>query len=1221
MSHPGKEGKDGRKRRSIFARTPLSSFTPIHDKAERDKDEPANLLRKRRTNSLLTNLQTSIHIGEDDPFGDGATSPGSPVRPPYGGSRGSSRTSRFGSLRSLRSLDDYEEARTPTSIKTPSVNMSPLDDTFRNRHVLHHGEVQTSSSMFRKKKEYLVLTETHLVRFKSHHKASETFSAVPSPLSRGLSNVNVRHSQSPSAGSHEFKSVPSEASGDREMGTPLRQIVAVYDLDDGRPHFAIEITYLDDETNHASSMTLQFGDPEDMKLWLAAIREAANRVRLADLNPLSDMNSELCARVVEREFDYVPPNYAIYKVVQRPLGKTGSRSSSDDLSKAISTVCFLAIGVHKVHLIPLFRPQRPSGTSLASQNAQSSYGILTITELKVSEKDDSFELTFRKPLERPKVLYLASLASHDIAVRLRYVEENMRPEWESRPYTFDVPDDVKRDILRNSSPHPIDSESLDRTLIGYCIAYDANPENIRYQITYPDEDSPRFELLPPDNRRNNQYTALELLSVMRALRYNESFCGLTFKDVHLDVLNGLEDRYGTEHVCIKTKRGTLVRMDVEELERSCLLVQEIRAMAVTSRKLRRMDFSSCISRKPRNYEDTGNKDRDIGCGIVEALFPLCKYQTTNVDWIALNNIELGETDFDYLVAAAVERACHFRALELSGCGLTDRTLSLLLDSLRPQENTLEAINISRNPFRLSPAIFDSQIGSFAYITKLNLAHVARTSGSEPLISYETFRVWRLQELVLSGTSLNNAMVDSIASYLLDYKQSKALRELRLDHCYLTGKDVAYLMHSMTEKPGYARELHLDVSENNIEQNLDQLTTAIASGLAPSSLTIRLIEFEEEAEFRQLIIALATNRTIRALDISRASLPCDADDETCHALEMMFAENSTLLFLDISGEDSRLETTKLGVGINKALRGLERNRTLQTLHIQFQKLGLQGASTLADVLKTNDTLQELHCENNGIGLPGFTDLVNALHRNTTLQYLPAMQESRLTALKQTEDQVKQMRDDGGVEAPRRSASSTTANAISSSLSKFTKGTKFMTMPSTSSKAQNGQHHGHAHRRSGSGGRHPPSMLLSDQDINAALRLVDESWGRQMYRLQQYLGRNWNIKMGVSTQLEVDEEEFERPDTATDLGRVVERVRSERTPTAEKELELGEWLVGGEGDDGDREEWGGTGTREGKHLERVVEASSAQVREASAFEKELEMSFAANGLDWDGGKRFG
>ncbi|OCK75470.1 leucine rich repeat protein-like protein [Lepidopterella palustris CBS 459.81] len=1109
MSKPAKDAKDGSRRRSFFARTPLGALTPIHDAKNRDQ-EPANLLRKRRTTSLLTNLSASLQIGEDDPFVPGGDSPTSLARPLFRGNINRT-TSVFGSLRSLRSTDDYEEPLTTTSSQAPSVNWGPMDDIPRSRHVLHHGEVQTSSSMFRKKREYLVLTEAHLVRFKSHHKAAETFNAISSPLGR---ISTIRHSQSPSAGSsHEFPSAPSEASGDHDLGIPLRQIVAVYQLEDGRPYFAIDISYLDDETNHASSMTLQFGEPEEMNIWLEKIREAANRARLTDSNPLSAYNSHLAARVVESQCDYVPPNYAIYKVLQRPLGKAGSRSSSDDLSKAISTVCFLAIGVHKVHLIPLFKPpQRSSTSSLVSYNPQSSHGILTITELRVSENDDTFELTFRMPLQKPKVLYLASLASHDIAVRLRYVEELLRPEWESRPYVFVVPDDVKRDILRNPSPHPIDQDSLDRTLVGYCLSYGVNPENIR------------FELMPPIGLRRNEYTALELLAVMRSLRYNESFRGLSFKDVHLDVLNGLVDTYGAEHVCTKTKRGTFVRMDVEELGRSCLLVQEIRALALTSRRLRRMDFSSCITRKPRDYVETAGKARDMGCGIVEALFPLCKHQTTNVDWIALNNIQLGETDLDYLVAAAVERACHLRAIEMSGCGLTDRSLSLILDSLRPQENTLEAIDISANPFRLTPATFDSQIGVFAFLTKLNLANVARTSGSESLISLETFQVWRLRELILSGTSLNFAMVDAIASYLVNHKQSNGLHELRLDHCYLTGKDVAYLMHSMTEEPGKTRELHLDVSENNIEQDLDQLTTAIASGLAPSNLTIRLIEFEAEAQFRQLILALAANTTIRVLDISRASLPCDAEEDTCQALEKMFAENTTLEFLDISGEDSRLETTKLGVGINKALRGLQRNTSLRVLHIQYQKLGLQGASSLADVLKVNSVLQEVHCENNGIPLSGFTDLVNALNRNTTLLYLPTMQESRQMALKQTEDQVKQMRDDGSMSPANKPTSVRTR--IASKVGR--RASKEKLTP----------------------------MLLSDQDIKAALSLVDESWGRQMYRLHQYLQRNYNIANGIPTTMEVDEEDFERPGTASSLSRVLERVKFESTPTVEKDIRLGD-----------------------------------------------------------------
>lgn len=225
--------------------------------------------------------------------------------------------------------------------------------------------------------------------------ANGTNNSIPSPYRRVSS---YGHTPTPSSGSsHDLQSLASEVSGDRGHGTPLRQIVAIYHLDDGRPHFAVEIFYLDDETNHASSMTLQFGDPDDMHTWLANIREAANRVRLSDENPISAYNSHLAARVVEAERDYVPPHYAIYKVVLRPQGKTTARASSDDLSKVSASVCFLAIGVHKVHLIPLFKPpsQRSSSPSLVSSNIQSSYGILTFTELVVSEMDDTFQLTFR----------------------------------------------------------------------------------------------------------------------------------------------------------------------------------------------------------------------------------------------------------------------------------------------------------------------------------------------------------------------------------------------------------------------------------------------------------------------------------------------------------------------------------------------------------------------------------------------------------------------------------------------------------------------------------------------------------------------------------------------------------------------------------------------------------------------------------------------------------
>ena len=185
----------------------------------------------------------------------------------------------------------------------------------------------------------------------------------------------------------------------------------------------------------------------------------------------------------------------------------------------------------------------------------------------------------------------------------------------------------------------------------------------------------------------------------------------------------------------------------------------------------------------------------------------------------------------------------------------------------------------------------------------------------------------------------------------------------------------------------------------------------------------------------------------------------------------------------------------------------------------QSLGLQGASTLADVLKVNSTLEQLHCDHNNIGLSGLTDLVNALHRNTTLLFLPEMQESRQMALKQTEDHVKQIRDEPLPQAEVRT-SSMRQKLASRVAGKSTREKK-------------------------------PAVFLSDQDIKAALRLVDESWERQTYRLQQYLRRNLDIARGMPAAIDIDDEDFERPDTAASLSKVVEKVTIETTPTAEKD----------------------------------------------------------------------
>ncbi|KAK5120004.1 hypothetical protein LTR85_007080 [Meristemomyces frigidus] len=1193
MSRSSTEGSWGR-RKSLFALSALSPIVPNPTASDDGAGKTQKTLKKFKhgrtpSQTIFTDVShPDFHRDVDEirsapPLSDSPRAGAG--RPTLSMKSSIKLSSGFGSLKSsMRSSTDETtsdavgEPLSASASKAPSLGFA---DSGGAKTVVLHGEVQTSSGMFRKKKEYLVLTETHIVRHKSQAKAAETFKSIPHPIGR---SPTIRHGSFPSAGSQSDLQTMSDSSGDKDGRIPLRQVVAVHSLDDGKPYFALEVCYLDEESGQASSMTLQFGVPEERDVWLKNIRTTVRDTRMRASSYISAYNLENAARIIERDNDYDPSNCAIFKVVQRQSGsKSTGRSSSDDVTKVASTVCFLAIGVHKLHLIQLAKAvSRGSSSSLAPSGSQASYGVLTLTSVKVSKSDDTFELTFRQPLQRPRHLYLASAASYEIAARLHYTENYLRPECGHRLFRSSVPSEVES-LLLPAVTSEEEHSCLDRTLIAYCVAYGVNPANVRYTVNYSCEDTPRFELLAPADARRQEYGPLELMAIMRALRYNESFCGMSFAGINLDCLNGLHDNYGQEHVCSRTKRGTPIKLTPNELGRSCILVQEVRALAATSKKLRRMDFSQCVSSKPlvpiENNEEDATKTKDIGCGIVEALFPLCKHQTTNVDWICLNGINLSETDLDYLVGATVEKLCHFRAIELNRCNLNDRSMNLILDALRAQDNTLEAIEIAGNTARINPATFDSQLGIFGFIRKLNLSYVSRTSGNEPLLQAETLLIWRLQELRLSGASLNPATIDALATYLA-HPQSSSLHELYLDNAYLSGSDIATLLHSMTQDPFNTRELHLDISQNRLGKDLEQVTQAIASGLAPSHLSMRAIEYREESLFRKMIAAVTVNKSIRFLDMSQTALPGDASEETCRAFERLLAENDTLVELDVSGEESRLATSKFGNGINQALSGLKKNKTLQTFRIEKQKLGLQGASTLADVLKENNTLRELHCGDNEVPLHGLTDLVNSLIENTTLVFLPAMDDGRAAAFKSAELTMRGMSDAESPIAPRspdfspdsqmggasamkrglasvrrsaaRSASayapsfpalpsyrSASSSSSSSSQLSRTSSPLSLTMP-TSRTRQNTQTSMAA----------PVSFTV--QDIQTTHRLLTEQWDRQCFRLGQYLDRNWCLLNEMPVNMEVEDEKFERPESVGSIGKMLEQVKSDTTPRAEREL---------------------------------------------------------------------
>ncbi|KAK2628494.1 hypothetical protein QTJ16_001597 [Diplocarpon rosae] len=1029
-------------------------------------------------------------------------------------------SSIFGSL-GRKSLTQVDEGETDSWYGTPST--PPEADAkmqagfSASRTVLFHGEVQTTSGMFRKKKEYLVLTDTHLLRFKSQARAHEAFPSIPATHAR--SNTS-RHPSTASIGSlQEVQSIHSHTSAEHENQVPLRQIVTVYRLEDGRPFFTTEVVWLDEDSHGVGSLQLMLHDPKDADLWHSSIRGAAQKSRLLMAEPFSDRIVHYLVMAVEGVDDYDSNHFQIFRVVRRTSPKPGR--SSDDLQKLGSSVFYLVVGLNKVHLVPPPEFNMPQGRLSSIKSSRSSWGIVSLLDLRVTYDDDRFELAFRQPMKSADVLELAASASPDIAFALLRAWRYLKPLWDDHNFKYSGPRRIV-DTCEMDLPMEEDKvDSFDRTLAAYCLAYHTSPGNVQYAVDWEAEDAPEFWLWPP--KYSHKYTLAELLAVMRSLRCNDVFRSISFRDIDLHSLHGTIDGNGAEHAACTTRGGISIEkyFNLNPKDKS-LLYQEVQALALKSGRIRRMDFTNCLPRRrPRdNFDFEGREvDKDPGCEIAAALLPLCQAQLTNVDWIILNGIELGETDLDALIPAMQKPAANLRAIECSHCGLNDRGMMQLITHLDRQNATLEYINFSDNPGRINLEQFQASMSRFTRLRKLNLSRTTWTTGEQPLVLPEILMTWRLQELILDGVAINARTLESISTYLAS-DMSNELYVLNLDQCGLNGDDVALLMYAMTRVPGEVRNLELHVSANRFEKGVSEIVKAIRSNHAPTHLFLRMIEFSKEDYFRELLQALRTNTTIRCLDVSKASLPYDAGEETCEAMRLVFEDNKTLEDLDISGEQAHLEVTRFGIGLNSALQGLKKNRTLKTLRIMYQNLGLEGANTLSSVIEADTGLTHIYCEHNDINLQGFTTLVNAIAKNYKILHLPFLQDDQNISMKRMNTDMK---------VPRPPANASKHDHHMKSSVRRTLNTFGVGQPK------------------------PAKPNLTPQDVDALVRVLNERWQTQMRRLALFLERNNNMAAGVPS-LVIDgenilSEETMRPTTAlSDFG-ILEQVLSNTTPKVE------------------------------------------------------------------------
>ena len=288
--------------------------------------------------------------------------------------------------------------------------------------------------------------------------------------------------------------------------------------------------------------------------------------------------------------------------------------------------------------------------------------------------------------------------------------------------------------------------------------------------------------------------------------------------------------------------------------------------------------------------------------------------------------------------------------------------------------------------------------------------------------------------------------------------------------------------------------------------------------------MRMVEYAKETGFRQLLEAVRRNTTLRSLDISKASLPSEqAEEETCYVLQRCFEENSTLEELDISGEHAHLEDSRFGIGLNHALTGLRRNKSLKVLRLEYQNLDVQGADTLASVILGNSTLTHIYCEHNNVSLQGFTGIVNALEKNFSILYLPSMEADKADSIRAMRGRVSEART-----VVQKGAASTTKSAARKMGGVLGMG-----------------HHGK-----------DKFPMPTVQDVERSVEIYEEGWRVQQERMHSLLLRNYQLAEGLITRAEAekgvlrgDESVPERPQTVDSMSGILEGAMKNTTPKVE------------------------------------------------------------------------
>ncbi|KAK1998294.1 leucine rich repeat protein [Colletotrichum falcatum] len=893
-----------------------------------------------------------------------------------GGSNSSSifyRLNRRASKDSTASSHMSEEAPNYLSPQPPS---NPV-------RILKHGPLKTDSRLWKSRAEYVVLTDGHLIKFSSVEAARSNFTELAPPTARlKRSSTSSTLSQD---GTHS----------DGRVEIPLCRIVNIFNEEGVSPHFGLDLWWSETSPLVSWACTkLFFGMPAERDDWMSEIRHAIRESVGSSTVPKGliapNVETAIYAIVATEEPSCRGCPLDIFPVVQRTTLLSSKAENTENAKKSRDgSSYYLLLGQNKCYLIRVSRTSVYKAPQDIDINTVA-FGLTSLVRLKATmvPHEERFVLGFRLPCENEKRLELASRWYREIVMTFMKADRAVRPAW---------PQHMQRDIfdIRGLTaqlllPSGQDYGGLKRTLEAYCATFKCKaPEWTVNWKCERREHCPEFRLLPA--KEPGGYSALQLLAVFKALRFNDYFKALSFRDVDFSPLCGLTDVPGWDESVADVNRDGLVidgaHRDI--LKSAPLLSQEIHAVAFTSGSVRKIDLTNVLaSRNIVGVSRTraGSKKEPE---VVRPILLLLKTGSIPCDTLLVGGNPLTAAEVDDLVDV-LHIPDLLKELDISRCNLDEKSLEEIWDALPSQGYKMEALNTSRNIGHVDHMVIKNNLSHFVCLRKLGIAGNCLSQFRDPIFFDETITRWGLEELDLSNINLNDATLQVLGNYL-QCPEANYLRRLDLNNCGMTGTQIAELFNSM----GQGRVMTCSISGNYLEAGTEALANAISYNFGPTSLFMDMIEFQNEKNYIRIIKALSLNRTIRLLSLVGTSTPGQVSEEACTAVSDFFATNQSVQYLDFSGFSAKLDEGQLGLGFSRSLSGLAENTQLRHLRIRNQKLNL-NIGDLAHAIHLNQTLTTLDVQENNFNLSNLSHMAKALDQNSSIQEFCPFSRSELNA---------------------------------------------------------------------------------------------------------------------------------------------------------------------------------------------------------------------------------